>query len=64
MKGYYIVAFCRGNFSYRFVTENSTTIYDDNPIAVVDTEEQAMATVGLLEDGYKYGYLDGIAEND
>jgi hypothetical protein len=64
MFGYYVVAFYEGNFSYRFVTENSTTVYDDKIITVVDTEEQALVTISLLEEGYKFGYLDGIAEND
>jgi hypothetical protein len=64
MFGYYVIAFYQGNFSYRFVTENSTTIYDDKIITVVDTEEQALVTLSLLEDGYKLGYLDGIAENE
>ena len=64
MFGYYVVAFYQGNFSYRYITENSTTVYDDKIITVVDTEEQALQTLNHLEDGYKLGYLDGIAENE
>ncbi len=64
MMGYYVIAFYQGNFSYRFVAENSTTVYDDKIITVVDTEEQALSTLSLLEDGYKFGYLDGLAENE
>ena len=64
MFGYYVVAFYQGNFSYRYVTENSTTVYDDKIITVVDTEEQALQTLNLLEEAYKLGYEDAIAENE
>jgi hypothetical protein len=64
MQGYYVVVFYMGNFSCRFVAENSTTIYMDWEVASFPTEEQARAALHLLEEGYKFGYLDGIAEND
>jgi hypothetical protein len=62
MFGYYVVAFYQGNFSYRYVTENSTTVYDDKIITVVDTEEQALAMLSLLEEGYKLGWSDGYEQ--
>ena len=64
MKGVYVVAFYAGNFNIRFVPENSTTVYADWEVASFPTEEQALAALHLLEEGYKFGYLDGIAEND
>lgn len=64
MKGIYVVVFYLGNFSYRFVSENDTTVYMDWEVASYQTEEQALAALNLLEKGYKFGYLDGIAEND
>lgn len=64
MFDYYVVAFYQGNFSYRYITENSTTVYDDKIITVVDTEEQALQTLNLLEEAYKLGYEDAIAENE
>jgi hypothetical protein len=64
MKGYYVIAFYLGSFSYRFVPENSTTVYMDWEICAFPTEEQALAALRHLEEGYKFGYSDGIAEND
>jgi hypothetical protein len=64
MKGYYVVAFYQGRFNCRFEAETSTTIYMDREVASFPTEEQARAALHLLEEGYKFGYLDGIAEND
>jgi hypothetical protein len=46
------------------VPENATTVYMDWEVASFPTEEQALAALSLLEQGYKFGYLDGIAEND
>jgi hypothetical protein len=62
MQGYYVVAFYQGNFSYRFVAENSTTVYLDCEVASFATEEQAVSALHLLQEGYKFGYLDGLAE--
>ena len=64
MKGWYVVAFYLENFTYRFVAENSTTVYMDWEVASFPTEEQALSAINLLEEGYKFGYLDGITEND
>jgi hypothetical protein len=64
MQGVYVVTFYLGNFSYRFVPSNSTTVYMDWEVASFPAEEQALAALNLLEEGYKFGYLDGIAEND
>jgi hypothetical protein len=61
MKGYYVIAFYRGNFYYRFVPENATTVYMDWEVASFPTEEEALAALNLLEQGYKLGFGDGYA---
>jgi hypothetical protein len=64
MKGVYVVAFYQGNFYTRFVPSNSTTVYMDIEVGSFPTEEQALSALNLLEEGYKFGYLDGLAENE
>jgi hypothetical protein len=56
VKGYYVVAFYLGNFSCRFESENSTTIYMDREVGSYPTEEQARAAINLLEEGFNLGY--------
>jgi hypothetical protein len=59
MEGYYVVAFYQGNFYYRFVPVNSTTVYMDKEIGSYPGQEQALSALALLEQGYSLGWEAG-----